>query len=151
MNKDKFEFNVDVAYPKRLGKRLRRARKQAGFTFPLLLITLLVGNYAFSAEFQKGVYAYKSGNYTKALREFRSLAEQGDIRAQVNLGVMYDNGQGTLKDYARAHMWWGFAASQGNETAKKYNIIIEKKMSPTDLSNAQRLARECVEKSYKDC
>ena len=128
MTKDKFEFNVDVAYLKRLGKRLRRARKQAGFTFPLLLITLLVGNHAFSADFQKGVYAYKTGNYEKAFREFLSLAEQGDIRAQVNLGVMYENGQGTIKDYVHAYMWWNFAASQGNKTAEKFKNIIEKKI-----------------------
>ena len=117
----------------------------------VLLLTLLHGNLAVSADFQKGVYAYKTGNYTKAFREFTSLAEQGDIRAQVNLGVMYENRQGTIKDYVHAYMWWSFAASQGNKTAEKFKNIIEKKLSPTDISIANRLARECVEKSYKNC
>ena len=117
----------------------------------VLLLTLLHVNPAVSADFHKGVYAYKTGNYTKAFREFLSLAEQGDIRAQINLGVMYENGQGTIKDYVHAYMWWNFAASQGDKTAEKFKNIIEKKLSPTDISNANRLAGECVEKVYKNC
>ena len=119
--------------------------------FSVLLLTLLYGNLAVSADFHKGVYAYKTGNYTKAFSEFLSLAEQGNTSAQDNLGVMYENGQGTPKDYSRAHMWWSIAASQGDKIAKKYKLKIEKKLSPTDLSLAQRLARECVEKGYKNC
>ena len=117
----------------------------------VLLLSLLAGNHAFSADFQKGLYACKTGNYAKAFREFTSLAEQGDIRAQVNLGVMYENGQGTIKDYVHAYMWWNLAASQGNKTAEKFKNIIEKKLSPTDISTAKQLARECVEKGYKNC
>ena len=42
---------------------------------PVLLLTLLVGNPAFSADFQKGAAAYKSGDYATALREWKPLAE----------------------------------------------------------------------------
>ena len=35
-----------------------------------------------SADFQKGVAAYKSGDYASALREWEPLAEQGDADAQ---------------------------------------------------------------------
>ena len=45
---------------------------------PVLLLTLLVGNPAFSADFQKGVTAYESGSYATALREWTPLAEQGN-------------------------------------------------------------------------
>ena len=62
---------------------------------PVLLLTLLVENPAFSADYQKGLDAYKSGDYATALREFRPLAEQGNAGAQNNLGVMYQNGVGT--------------------------------------------------------
>ena len=44
---------------------------------PVLLLTLLVGTPAFSADFQKGLTAYKSGDYATALREWEPLAEQG--------------------------------------------------------------------------
>ena len=49
---------------------------------PVLLLTLLVWNPAYSADFQKGVDAYNSGDYATALREFRPLAEQGIAYAQ---------------------------------------------------------------------
>ena len=49
---------------------------------PVLLLTLLVGNLAFSADFQKGVDAYDRGDYATALREWKPLAEQGNADAQ---------------------------------------------------------------------
>ena len=50
-----------------------------------------------------------------------------------------------------AHMWWNLAASQGDENARKYRDIIEKKMFPSQIEKAQDLARECVKKNYKGC
>ena len=55
---------------------------------PVLLLTLLVGNPAFSADFYKGTTAYFSGDYATALREWTPLAEQGDVDAQYNLKIM---------------------------------------------------------------
>ena len=43
----------------------------------------------------------------------RQAAEQGDARAQFNLGIMYDNGEGVLKDEAEAAKWYRLAAEQG--------------------------------------
>jgi hypothetical protein len=48
---------------------------------PVLLLTLLVGNPAFSADWKKGVAAYQSGDYATALREWTPLAEQGHAGA----------------------------------------------------------------------
>ena len=67
-------------------------------TLPVLLLTLLVGNPAVSADFQKGYAAYQSGDFPTALREWEPLAEQGYASAQSNLGWMYDNGQGVPQD-----------------------------------------------------
>ncbi len=49
---------------------------------PVLLLTLLVANPALSADFQKGVTAYQSGDYATALRELEPLAKQGNASAQ---------------------------------------------------------------------
>ena len=57
---------------------------------PILLLTLLVGNPAVSADLYKGLTAYQSGDYATALREWKPLAEQGDANAQILLGGMYD-------------------------------------------------------------
>ena len=54
------------------------------------------GNYA------DGVEAYNRGDYATALQEFRPLAEQGDVKAQFNLGFMYDNGKGVPENDAEA-------------------------------------------------
>ena len=50
--------------------------------------------------------AHQKGDFATALRLFRPLAEQGDGRAQYNLGVMYDKGRGAPQDYAEAMKWY---------------------------------------------
>ena len=65
-----------------------------------------------------GVAAYKRGAYATAVREWRPLAEQGDAKAQYNLGLMYRKGQGVPQDDAEAVGWWRKAAEQGNAGAQ---------------------------------
>jgi len=88
---------------------------------PVLLLTLLVGNPAFSADFQKGLTAARSGDYATALREWTPLAKQGFARAQFNLGLMYENGWGVLQDYKTAVKWYRLSAEQGDASAQ-YNL-----------------------------
>ncbi|MDA0238165.1 MAG: hypothetical protein O3B03_06590, partial [Proteobacteria bacterium] len=38
----------------------------------------------------------------KAVKWYRRAAEQGNAKAQYNLGLMYDNGQGVPQDYQEA-------------------------------------------------
>ncbi len=107
---------------------------------------------SWSADFQKGLTAAQSGDYATALREWTPLAEQGYADAQFNLGLMYHTGQGVLQDYVYAHMWANIAVSSGkSKSASKNRDIIAKLMTPTDISAAQELARECVKKKYKGC
>ena len=118
-----------------------------------LTVALLFGctGVCKSADFQKALTAHLSGDYATALREWKPLAEQGNPRAQSNLGFMYANGQGVLQDYVYAHMWYNIAASRGNEVASENRDNVAKRMTPADLSTAQKLARECVRKKYKGC
>ncbi len=51
-----------------------------------------------------------------ALRELRSLADQGDADAQFNLGLMYARGQGVPQDHAQAMKLYRMAAEQGVKT-----------------------------------
>ena len=64
---------------------------------------------------------------------------------------MYDKGHGVVQDYVRAHMWWNIAASQGDKDASRNLDRVVKKMTPTQLQSAQKLARECMKKNYKGC
>ncbi len=45
-------------------------------------------------------------------------ADQGDADAQLNLGFMYDHGEGVPQNYAEAVRWYRMAADQGNAIAQ---------------------------------
>jgi TPR repeat protein len=94
-----------------------------------LTLTLLLGSVgnSESADFQKGLTAYNSGDYATALREWKPLAKQGNALAQHNLGAAYAFGDGVLKDYVYAHMWGNIAAKNGNKKGVKLRDYVEKK------------------------
>ena len=85
----------------------------------------------------------------EAVKWFRLAAEQGNAAAQFYLGVMYGNGTGVVQDFIYAHMWWNIAASNGVDKGNKKKV--EERMTTSDISEAQKLARECVKKNYKGC
>ena len=88
----------------------------------LCLVLLLVsGCKTTSPSHERGYAAYKSGDYATTLTEWRPLAEQGDAKAQNNLGVLYDKGHGVPQDYKTAMKWYRLAAKQGHAKAQ-YNL-----------------------------
>ena len=66
------------------------------------------------AGIREGIAAYNAGRYDVALDEFLAAGSQGSAEAQVSLGVMYENGQGVLRDYEKALTWYRKAADQGH-------------------------------------
>ncbi len=99
------------------------------------------------AGFDEGVAALKRGAYVTAFREFRPLAEQGYAKAQFNLGFMYRKGLGVPQDYVRAYAWYDLAASRlppgkGFDWAVENRDIVAKRMTPAQISEAKKLARE---------
>ena len=83
--------------------------------FALLLLSSTEG---WSADFQKGLAAAQRGDFATALREWKPLAEQGNARAQVNLGLMYQRGDGVPQNYKTAVKWYRLAGEQGNARAQ---------------------------------
>ncbi|MBI3453859.1 MAG: sel1 repeat family protein [Rhodospirillales bacterium] len=65
------------------------------------------------AGFDDGVTAFYRQDYTRAIAEWRPLAERGDIRSQFNMGMMYERGFGVEKNEAEAARWYRRAAEQG--------------------------------------
>ena len=57
----------------------------------------------------------------KAAEWCRKAAEQGDARAQDNLGTMYYHGEGVPKDFVKAAEWYSKAAEQG-DTGSQNNL-----------------------------
>ncbi len=120
-----------------------------------LAVALLIGLATSSqADYQDGLAAYVRGDYATALQEFKPLAEQGHASAQFNLGNMYLFGEGVPQDYVQAHMWYTLAASRhppgkGRDLTVKNRDILAAKMTPAQIAEAQRLAREWKEKHGK--
>ena len=148
----------------------------------VMALVLCWSGAVYAGDFQSGLDAYTAGDYATALREWRDLAEQGDARAQNNLGNMYDMGKGVTQDYAEAlkwrrlaadqgyaeaqitlgnmyfyglgvtqdfvaaHMWFSIAAASGDAGAANIRELIAILMTPDQISEAQKLAREWMAK-----
>lgn len=66
-----------------------------------------------AGTFEDGRAAYLAKDYGKAFEILKPLAESGDAKAQVTLGIMYDYGYGVEPDVAKAIDWYKKAAAQG--------------------------------------
>ena len=86
----------------------------------LVTLFLIVGQSA-EGGFQEGLDAARRGDYATALKEWRPLAEQGNVGAQFNLGFMYEKGKGVPRNYKIASKWYRMSAEQGNAGAQ-YNL-----------------------------
>ncbi len=98
------------------------------------------------AQYNLGhMYYWSEGvlqDYAEAVKWYRLAAEQGYPYAQNNLGILYGKGEGVPQDYAQAHMWFNLAAEHGHANAAKQRDIVAKRMTPTQIAEAQKLARE---------
>ena len=90
-------------------------------------------------------------DYAEAVRWYKLAAAQGDASAQNNLGFMYATGQGVLQNNVQAHMWFNIAALKGDKDAVKNRDIAASKMTTEQIAQAQRLAKECQARNYKNC
>ena len=82
-------------------------------------------------------------DYNEAAKWFRKSANQDNIDAQFNLGGMYELGNGVPQDYALAYMWFTLVASHGTRPyAIRSRDRVAQQMSPEEIAEAQKLARE---------
>ncbi len=82
----------------------------------LLLVLIMTADLIVSGTEESGDMMFRTGvNYlegrrapqddSKAVSWFQKGAEQGDARAQNNLGFMYDKGRGVPQNYSEAAKW----------------------------------------------
>ena len=88
-------------------------------------------------------------DYAEAVKWWRMAAEQGHAKAQNNLGVMYGTGRGVPTDDALAYMWFNLAAAQGYKKAQKIRDMAAELMTPDQIAEAQRMAREWLAKHQR--
>jgi len=106
-----------------------------------------------SAQFNLGIM-YDAGlgvpqDYAEAMKWWRLAAERGLAKAQYNLGGIYGRGEGVPQDYVLAHFWSNLAASRApaseakvRDEAVKNRDLAASKMTPAQIGEAQKLARE---------
>lgn len=79
---------------------------------------------------------------------FGKAADQGVAEAQFNLGVIYFNGQGVTKDFVQSHKWFDLASTHfpagdpNVKVAAQYRDRVAGKMTPAQIAEARKLARE---------
>ena len=106
------------------------------------------------AQFNLGfMYRMSQGvpqDHVESARWNRKAAEQGHASAQFNQGLLYARGQGVAKDLVRAYMWLSLGIEEltgaNRANALKARKGFQKLMTPTQVTEAKRLAREWVEK-----
>jgi hypothetical protein len=89
-------------------------------------------------------------NDVEAAKWFRLAADHGLANAQYNLGNMYFKGEGVPQDYVSAHMWLNLSAAQGDQDAAHNRDIVVRRMNPTQIAEAQKLAREWKPRLVRD-
>ena len=103
----------------------------------LLMLALAVPLAA--GPLEDGYTAYTRGDFATAMRLMRPLADQGDVTAQTVVGLMHYFNYG---DHVSAYMWFNLAAAQGNTFAEMFLKDTADKMTPAQIAEAQKLARE---------
>jgi|GEM_PF-2284612 len=69
-----------------------------------LLLIVFIGTTAWATE----------------IDDVRDKAENGDVEAQLELGLIYVQGKDADQDFTAAKKWWDRAAEQGNAAARYY-------------------------------
>ncbi len=122
---------------------MRETKKLSSYLICLVLLVLYSSQII--AGIDEGIAAYNSGDHATAYNEFLPVAESGDKKAQLLLGLMYDNGLGIKQDYDQAAKWYRRAAEQGQPRAQ-FNLGLMYE-SGEGIESDQKLAISWVRKS----
>ena len=81
---------------------------------------------------------YSQVDFSKA----ELAAAGGAVEALYQLGLRYSTGHGVPQDLVIAHKWFNLAAMSGSREARGIRAEIAQDMTPEQIAEAQRLARE---------
>ena len=84
----------------------------------LVAVALACAHVPARADVKAGVDAWEQGDYARALKLWRPLADAGDADAQFNLAQAYKLGRGVPQDMASALDYYQKAAAQGHAQAE---------------------------------
>ena len=106
-------------------------------------------DHAYAQYFLGRMYENGQG-VTKELKTaatwYRKAAEKGVGDAQLRLGALYERGEGLPRDMEYAYAWYSVAAHVGNVGGSKAMAHAKSELSPQELIEADKLARDLVTK-----
>jgi len=79
-------------------------------------------------------------DFVEAHMWFSKAADQGHANAMFNLGSLYEEGLGVVRNFVQAYMWFEIAFSQGVKNSAKKRDAIAKNMTSAQIIEAQKLA-----------
>jgi len=87
---------------------------------------------------------------SEAVSETRTRAEEGNAKAEANLGNMYFHGRGVPQDYAEAVRWYRKAADQGDAEGQDgvAYMYLRGQGVPQDYAEALRWYRKAADQGY---
>jgi hypothetical protein len=89
----------------------------------LFSLLLTLSPLAHASDAQLAFIAAEAGDYTTAVAQWNSLAQNGNPEAQFNLGLMYHSGLGGSINEPEAVRWYERAAQNGYPKAQEFLAI----------------------------
>ena len=81
-------------------------------------------------------------DYKQAAYWVTKSAMQGDSDSQIFLAAMYYEGKGVPQNYKLSYVWVNLASAQGDKTAIEKRVLVAKRLSTQQITEAQELATE---------
>ena len=85
----------------------------------------------------------------EAVAWYRQAAEQGDAKAQYNLGAIYRFGWGVPEDDVEAYKWFNLATDYADASEQKQYAeardAVSKRLTPQQRAEGQKRTREWFE------
>ncbi|MEE8288690.1 MAG: tetratricopeptide repeat protein, partial [Nitrosomonadaceae bacterium] len=120
------------------------------YLFTFALSAQSVADMLSDAKLLDAKRAYFTGDFERAEKLVRHMAEQGNGSAQNILGVMYFNGQGVAQDFQEAARLYLLSATQGNAIAQNnLGLLYEDGQGVIqDYQEAAKWYRQAAEQGY---
>ncbi len=122
--------------------RLECSSMRSGIVGMAAVLAALLLTTSAWADYAAGQEAWEAGRITEALSEWEAAAAEGDVRAMMTLGRVYQRGVGAPQDYILAHFWFNLAASQDDFRAAAERDSLAELMTVEEQAEARKLLRE---------
>ncbi len=117
------------------------AKIKRRITFTILAAAFWAITPPAGADYYDGLRAFDSRDFAGAAAAWEAA---GDTLSLRHLGQLYEEGRGVPQSFAMAYAYFNLAAARGDDPARVLRDAIATRMTPADISRAQRMVEEGV-------